>query len=90
MLKVKGQRFDILSPAQCRAARSLLNLSQVELAEKSQVSRPTIAEFERGARTPYAPNLTAMARVFDESGIELLKAGPEGGEGARFKAGWGD
>lgn len=77
-----------ITPAQCRAARSLLNWSQEELASKSEVSRPTIAEFERGNRTPYAPNMTAITRAFVDAGVVFIGDGeesPGGGAGVRLK-----
>lgn len=84
MQNAKFLRLQILSPAQCRAARALLKLSQADLAEKSQVSRPTIADFEAGLRIPYAPNLAAIVRVFEEGGVRLLQHDEEGGVGARL------
>ena len=38
-----------LSPAQCRAARALLNWTQEDLVRNSKVTKKTIADFERGA-----------------------------------------
>ena len=37
-----------LTPAQCRAARALLDWTQDELAERAEVSRGTIRGFESG------------------------------------------
>lgn len=77
-----------LTPQQCRAARSLLNWSQEELAAKSEVSRPTIAEFERGNRTPYAPNLRVITRAFEEAGVIFIAEDKEslgGGAGVRLR-----
>ncbi len=65
-------------------ARAGLNISQVELADKSGVSRPTIAEFEREARTPYAPNQAALVRVFEEAGVTFVEEDDENGEGLRL------
>jgi len=37
-----------LTPAQCRAARGLLDWTQETLAERASVSRSTIRDYERG------------------------------------------
>jgi transcriptional regulator with XRE-family HTH domain len=77
-----------LTGEQVRAARGLLGWSQEDLAEKSKVSRPTIAEWERGARTPFAPNQMAICRAFEDAGLEILQEGAESagkGVGVRFK-----
>jgi transcriptional regulator with XRE-family HTH domain len=51
-----------------RAARALLGWSQHDLANASMVSRPTIAEIERGVREP-------QARTFRDLRDALFKAG---------------
>jgi len=61
-----------LSPAQCRAARALLNWSQEELVRHSKITKKTIADFERGATTPRAQTLAQLLAAFDKAGIEFL------------------
>ena len=74
----------LVSPAQCRGARGMLGWSQDQLAEAAKISRATIADFERGERTPTAANLIAIREAFDKAGVEFI---PEngGGVGLRFK-----
>ncbi|WP_354346230.1 helix-turn-helix transcriptional regulator [Phyllobacterium ifriqiyense] len=69
---------------QCRGARAMLGWSQAELAKAANVSRQTIADFERGAHMPISNNLVGIVRAFQEAGIEFI---PEngGGAGVRFK-----
>ena len=77
-----------ITPEQCRAARSLLGWSQEELAAQTGISRPTIAEFERGTRTPYPNNMTAMLEVFEAAGVVFIddgKPSPKGGVGVRLR-----
>jgi transcriptional regulator with XRE-family HTH domain len=57
---------------QCRGARAMLGWSQDELARAANVSRQTIADFERGARIPISNNLASMAAALEHAGIELL------------------
>lgn len=83
---MSSKKYDIeqfFSPALCRAARGLLGWSQGELAEKANVGRSTVADFERGTRTPVHNNLKAMAEALEAGGVELI---PEngGGAGVRF------
>lgn len=69
---------------QCRAARAMLGWSQTTLAEAANVSRQTIADFERGAHMPIANNLASIIAVFEQAGITLINA--EGGAvGVLFK-----
>ena len=74
----------LVSPAQSRGARGMLGWSQDQLAEAAKVSRATIADFERGERTPTAANLIAIREAFERAGLEFI---PEngGGFGLRFK-----
>lgn len=60
-----------ISAAQTRGARGLLGWSQSELAERAGVARATVADFERGARTPIDNNLKALRNAFEEAGIEF-------------------
>jgi transcriptional regulator with XRE-family HTH domain len=77
-----------ITPEQCRAARSLLGWSQEDLAAETAISRPTIAEFERGTRTPYPSNMAAIFKTFDKAGVAFIDDGAAsagGGEGVRLK-----
>ena len=73
-----------LSAAQCRGARAMLGISQTELAEAASVSRQTIVDFERGARTPYANNLSAIRKALEAAGVEFIPQNG-GGHGVRLK-----
>lgn len=75
-----------MTPAQCRAARALVSVSQDELAAASGVAKATIATFELGQRQPYARTLEALRTALEGLGVELI---PEngGGAGVRLKKG---
>jgi len=60
-----------LSPAQCRAARGLLGISQDRLVELSGVSKRTISNFEAGQREPIPANRAAIKRALEEAGAEF-------------------
>ncbi len=67
----------MLTPAQSRAARGWLNISQQELADLSLVHKRTIADFERGASVPYDRTLRDLRRALEDQGIEFLFDGPK-------------
>ena len=74
----------VLSSEQCRAGRAMLDWSREDLAAKSGVSRPTLADFETNKRKPYDRTLADIRRTFEEAGLEFI---PEngGGAGIRFR-----
>jgi transcriptional regulator with XRE-family HTH domain len=65
-------------PAQCRAARALLNWSLDELVRRSGITKKTIADFERGATTPRPRTMVALERAFTRAGIEFFNGGAPG------------
>lgn len=75
-----------LTPAQCRAARALLNWSQDQLEASAKVARKTIADFEREARQPYDRTLTALRAALEAAGVEFI-AENGGGAGVRLRKG---
>ena len=77
----------MISPAQSRAARALLNWSQPQLAEASRVSVSTIRDFETGKRSPIDNNLAAIRAALEAAGVVFLDAGDlrAGGAGVRLK-----
>ncbi|MER8653430.1 helix-turn-helix transcriptional regulator [Mesorhizobium sp. M0847] len=68
-----------ITVGQLRAARGLIGWSQQDLAEKAEVGRATIADFEAGKRTPYATTLARLRETLITAGVEFI---PENGGGA--------
>jgi transcriptional regulator with XRE-family HTH domain len=66
------------SPAQCRAARGLLNWSQTELADKAAVAKQTLGDFERGARHPYPRTLDDIRAALEAAGVEFTNGDSPG------------
>jgi transcriptional regulator with XRE-family HTH domain len=65
-----------VTPAQCRAARGLVDWSQSELGERSGVGQKAIADFERGmTKRPYRRTLDAMIAAFESAGVEFITRG---------------
>jgi transcriptional regulator with XRE-family HTH domain len=67
-----------LTPAQCRAARALLNWSQEDLVAHAKIAKKTIADFERGATTPRRQTLAQIAAAFEQAGVEFLNGNAPG------------
>src|SRR5579871_5068128 len=56
-----------------RAGRALLGWSQQELARHAGIAASTIADFERGKRTPTAENLKAMKDTLEGAGVNFFQ-----------------
>jgi DNA-binding XRE family transcriptional regulator len=70
--------FHAITPALCRAARGLLDMTQIELAAGASVSKNTIVDFEKGRSTPVTNNLAAIQRVLEEAGVEFTNGDAPG------------
>jgi transcriptional regulator with XRE-family HTH domain len=68
-----------LTPKVVRAARALLAWSQQDLAKAAGVATSTVADFERGQRTPVANNAQAMRTALENAGIHFLPNGAVNG-----------
>jgi transcriptional regulator with XRE-family HTH domain len=64
-----------LTPKHVRAARALLAWSQQDLAKAAGVATSTVADFERGQRTPVANNAQAIRGALEGAGIRFLPTG---------------
>lgn len=64
-----------LTPKHIRAARALLAWSQQDLAKAAGVATSTVADFERGQRTPVANNAQAMRSALERANIRFLPNG---------------
>lgn len=62
-------------PAQCRAARALLDWSQADLVEQSGISHKTVADFERGLTKPHSRTLAALTAALQTAGVEFIPRG---------------
>lgn len=75
-----------ITAGQLRAARGLIGWSQHDLADKAEVGRATIADFESGKRTPYATTLMRLQETLTAAGVEFI-AENGGGAGVRLRKG---
>lgn len=72
--------MNILSPAQCRAARALLNWSQPDLATRADVHVQTISNFEKEQSSPSKTTLEKLCGILEDEGIIFL-----GEDGVRMR-----
>jgi transcriptional regulator with XRE-family HTH domain len=67
-----------ISPAQCRAARALLDWSQERLSAESKVGAKTIVDFEQGKRSPFPRTVRDLRETFEAAGIEFTNGDSPG------------
>jgi len=75
-----------MTPAQCRAARGLLNLNQDKLAELASVSSVTVRNFENEKSSPQRATLEVMRRALESAGVIFVEENGEG-PGVRLRKG---
>lgn len=74
-----------ISANQCRAARAMVDMTQAQLAEASNVSLRSIIHFEKGERTPVPNNLAAIRAALEAAGVEFIDENG-GGPGVRLRS----
>lgn len=75
MIMVPSSAPTHLTPQHVRAARALLAWSQQDLAKAAGVATSTVADFERGRRTPVANNAQAIRGALEGASIQFLPTG---------------
>ena len=63
------------TPATCRAARGLLDLSQASLAKAAGVSRPMVVDFERDTKRPSARTVESLRAALEARGVAFTPGG---------------
>lgn len=71
-------KVGVITPAQCRAARGLLNWTQAQLAEAAGVGIVTIRQFEAAHAEPRQATLTVIRQAFEEAGVEFTNGSAPG------------
>jgi DNA-binding transcriptional regulator YiaG len=81
---VSTQNVDVMSPAQCRGARAILDMTQPELARAASLGLSTVVDFERRRRDVSNEAIYAIRRALESAGIEFIDENG-GGPGVRLK-----
>jgi predicted transcriptional regulator len=74
----------MLTPAQCRAARGLIDWSQMELAQRAGVGIVTIRQLEAGVHAPRRSTVDVVRRALEAAGVEFIEENG-GGAGVRLR-----
>ena len=77
---------DDIIPAQIRAARALVGLTQDDLASASGLPKRTIARIELAEVAPRQSTLSAIRTALEAAGVEFI-AENGGGAGVRLRKG---
>jgi hypothetical protein len=73
-----------MTPAQCRAARALLGVTQPQLARAARLGLSTVVDFEKQRRSVSPEAIGAMKAALERSGIQFI-IDNGGGAGVRFR-----
>jgi transcriptional regulator with XRE-family HTH domain len=75
----------MISPAQLRAARALLDWTRDDLADKSGVAAVTAIGFEHGRTDPKISTLYKWRRALEAAGVAFIDETETDGPGVRLK-----
>jgi len=73
-----------MTPSQSRAARSLLDMTQSELAQAASLGLSTVVDFERKRRQVSEDAVASIKSAFERAGIEFIDENG-GGPGVRLR-----
>jgi DNA-binding transcriptional regulator YiaG len=82
--EMSTKNVDEMTPAQCRAARSLLDMTQSELANVSQLGLSTVVDFERERRAVSEDAREKLHTALTKAGVEFIDENG-GGAGVRLR-----
>ena len=73
---------DKMTPAQCRAARGLLEITQSQLAHAAKLGLSTVVDFEKERRQVSVEAVEAIRAALERAGVVFIDENG-GGEGLR-------
>jgi predicted transcriptional regulator len=73
-----------LAPAQCRAGRALLDMSQTQLAGLANLGLSTVVDFERKRRQVSEASVKAIVDALEQAGVSFIDENG-GGQGVRLR-----
>jgi transcriptional regulator with XRE-family HTH domain len=79
----------MVTSAQSRAARGLLDWTQQDLADRAGVSIVTVRQLEAGLSQPRRATLDVIRRALEAGGVKFIDGNGGGGPGVRLqRLGW--
>lgn len=72
-----------MTPAQCRAARAILDMTQPKLAASAGLGLSTVVDFEKSRRQVSDDAIAAIRSALESAGVEFI-AENGGGPGVRL------
>jgi DNA-binding XRE family transcriptional regulator len=73
-----------MTPAQCRAARAMLEMTQPDLAKVASLGLSTVVDFERERRQVAPASVATIRAALEAAGVEFI-AENGGGAGVRLR-----
>lgn len=73
-----------MTPAQSRAARGLVSMTQTELANAADLGQSTVIDFERERRVVSDSSIAAIRAALEAAGVEFIEENG-GGPGVRLR-----
>jgi transcriptional regulator with XRE-family HTH domain len=73
-----------MRPAQCRAGRALLDMTQTQLASLAGIGLSTVVDFEKERRQVSATAVEAIQKALNRAGVEFIGENG-GGAGVRLR-----
>ena len=74
----------MITSAQCRAARALLDWSQQDLADQASIGIVTVRQLEAGMHAPRKATMIVVRRALETAGVEFIDENG-GGPGVRLQ-----
>ena len=62
----------VIKPAQCRAARGLLDWTRQDLGRIAGVGAPAVSDFERAIRVSHDRTVTAITQALEAAGVVFI------------------
>jgi transcriptional regulator with XRE-family HTH domain len=83
-IAVSTKIVETMSPAQCRAGRALLEITQTQLAASAGLGLSTVVDFEKGRRQVSSESIELIFRALTLAGVEFIDENG-GGPGVRLR-----
>ncbi len=74
-----------MTPAQCRAARALLQWSQEDLARKAGINPVTLRNYENKKSSAQRASFAVMRQALETAGVDLTEQGHGIGPGVAVR-----